>query len=191
MMRRNGPCLGVLVLALWPAGAGAQAVQSFDQLHGIVKVGKVVVVTDETGRETTGKVAEVAPSSLVILTRGRMRDADGREFEGGWTGRRLFDAPTIRMIEHRDSLRNGTLVGLAIGLGLAWSFDFTYCSSVGGHCPALYLAFGGIGAAAGMGIDASIRGKQVLYRSPSQMKGVTLSPVVSRDRKGMLALIRF
>jgi hypothetical protein len=84
MIRLNGgPFFGVLALALWPAGAGAQTVaQSLDQLKELVKVGEVVVVTDVIGRETAAKIVEVAPSSLTIRTKASRRDYAGQPDRG-------------------------------------------------------------------------------------------------------------
>jgi len=71
MISPNRRRLGGLVLAvaLVPNAASAQTVgRSFDELQRTLKVGQTVFVTDESGRQTQGKVADVSASSLVILT---------------------------------------------------------------------------------------------------------------------------
>jgi hypothetical protein len=40
---------------------------SFDELRGIVKTGQLIIVLDETGKKTTGKLVEASSSSLVLL----------------------------------------------------------------------------------------------------------------------------
>jgi hypothetical protein len=177
MFNRAAPLIA-MISVLSPGAVGAQtATQSFDSVQGLVKVGQTVVVTDKTGLETTGQVAEVSGSSLAL---------------NGPAGRQTFDASSIRRIKHRDPLANGLMIGLLAGVGVAAAFDAGYCRSGGGHCEGIagaYLSFGGIGAAAGLGIDA-LRGGRLLYESSSP-EGVTLSPVIGRERFGMLASIRF
>ena len=180
MIIRTLPWFGVLALALIPASVGAQTVaQSFGQLWGILKVGEVVVVTDETGRATTGKVAEAAGSSLVILS--------------GSGDKRTFDETTVTKVVRRDALWNGIAIGTGIGLVPA-VLVAAACGSDGGHCEGTgyaFLIFGGIGAGAGAGVDALIGGDKVLFVRPLQTRGVTLSPILGRDRRGVLASIRW
>ena len=58
----------VLMAALLPHGAQAQTpAQSFDELRRLVGPREVVVVTDESGRSTKGRLATMSDSSLTLL----------------------------------------------------------------------------------------------------------------------------
>ena len=53
---------------LAPSPALAQTVaNSFEELRQVLKKGQTVVVTDASGERSKGKVADVSPSSLVVL----------------------------------------------------------------------------------------------------------------------------
>lgn len=49
----------------------------------------------------------------------------------------------------------------------------------------------GIGAALGTGIDALLKGGRVLYRARPQTRSLTISPLVGKNRRGVLVSIRF
>ena len=89
----------------------------------------------------------------------------------------------------RDSLWNGMLIGLGAGIGAAATLDAVFCDAEGGRCDfpwAAYLTLGGIGAGAGAGIDF------LIGRKSDQGKAtVSLSPVISRSRKAILASLVF
>lgn len=102
MISPNRRRLGGLVLAvaLVPNAASAQTVaRSFDELQRTLKVGQTVFVTDESGRQTQGKVADVSASSLVILT------PETRTFVEG----------AVTEIRRTDRLWKGALIGLGAG----------------------------------------------------------------------------
>jgi hypothetical protein len=85
----------------------------------------------------------------------------------------------------RDSLWNGTLFGLGVGVGSAAALDAVFCENGFGGCDfpwAAYLTLGGIGAGAGAGIDFLI-GRRATER-PTTLR---LSPMVGRNTKGVLA----
>lgn len=153
-LRRLGGFALALVLAA--SGAEAQTAHSFDELQRILKAGQMVVVTDETGRETKGKVADVSPSSLVLLELEITRD--GRE---AWTAKRTFANAVVRKIVLRDSLWNGSLIGLGVGavpgviLGAGIA---TYCYNEATECSSLGALIAAGIAAAGAGIGAAIDG---------------------------------
>lgn len=165
MISPNRRRLGGLVLAvaLVPNAASAQTVvRSFDELQRTLKVGQTVFVTDESGRQTQGKVADISASALVILT------PEARTFVEG----------AVTQIRRTDRLWKGALIGLGVGAipgataGLAGCAQYNSPACVTG--PILgALVLGGIGAAIGVGIDAVVNkvGK-VLYVSP---QGVLLS----------------
>ena len=136
--------------------------------------GQTVVVTDTSGKRTKGKVSEVSttPPSLVLLI------PQARTFAEG----------TVAEIRATDSVRNGALIGASVGAGLAL-WDYLIDPSEPGNA-AIFAISIGLGTAIGAGIDALIKGK-VLYRSPQQKRGVTISPIAGSNRRGVLLQVRF
>ena len=89
----------------------------------------------------------------------------------------------------RDSLWNGILIGTAAGVGSVVVLDALLCDVPDGQCDTpwvAYLTLGGIGAAAGAGIDLLIGRKSSDARTT-----IRLAPVVGHASKGVRASIRF
>ena len=91
----------------------------------------------------------------------------------------------------RDSILDGAAIGFAAGAG----FGVAYVSVVRdsdldvGDYTSSALIFGGLGAAAGLGIDALLdRNSSVVVRSPRR---VALSPSVSRKTAGIRVVMRW
>ena len=162
-----------------PSSAPAQPVaNSFEELRQVLKKSQTVVVTDASGRQTKGKVADVSASSLVVSI------PETRAFAEG----------TVREIRRADTSRNGALMGLVVGVGAgiaaikAMCYDGPDC----GNWLMVGTETAGIGAAIGAGIDALVnKGGKVIYRSPQQTPGLTLSPLLGKDRQGVLVSVRF
>lgn len=176
----------VAAVALFPTSVGAQTVaQSFDELQGMVKVGQIVFVTDETGRLTKGKIAHLSASSLTVLA----------------PEKRTFGEGTVTQINRADAVWNGALIGLGVGtIPGAW-LGTVYCDECQHRAgPVLtgVLLFGGLGAAIGAGIDGLV-GKvgRLVYTSrqppvqSQQRTGVFVSPLISKDRQSVRVLVRF
>lgn len=114
-----------------------------------------VFLTDLQGAEHRGQLIRVAADEVVLL---------------GLNGERTFKRQDITLIEKRgDSLKNGALIGAAVGvlggIGLL-SID---CGPSGGSCAGEKMAFFTVAIATytaiGVGIDALISGRTVLYRA--------------------------
>lgn len=92
-------------------------------------------------------------------------------------------AQPVNQRSGRDSLWNGALIGLGVGVGSTAALDAVFCENGFGGCDfpwAAYLTLGGIGAAAGAGIDFLIgRG------SDKSQTTVRLSPIIGATRKGV------
>ena len=91
----------------------------------------------------------------------------------------------------RDSLLNGTVIGLASGaaFGIAYVHVVRDSDLHAGDYAYSALIFGGLGAAAGLGIDALLdRNSSVVVRSPRRM---ALSPRVSRKAAGIRVVMRW
>lgn len=101
----------------------------------------------------------------------------------------LKATPNAQQPVRRDSLWNGALIGAAAGVGSVVVLDKIFCDVPDGQCDtpwAAYLTLGGIGAAAGAGIDFLIGRKSNDARTT-----IRLAPVVGRASKGVRASIRF
>lgn len=162
-------------VVLAPSPARAQTVaRSFDELRQVLKRGQTVVVTDASGERTKGKVADVSPSSLVVL----IPEA------------RTFAEDTVTEIRTTDPLWNGALIGAAVGTGLA-TWDYLIDPSEPGNAAIFAVAIG-LGTSVGVAIDALVnrRGRAV-YASPRQTRRLTISPVFGRNRKSALVSVRF
>src|SRR5687767_4686185 len=94
-----------LMLAVVPRVTGQEIAGSFDQLRVLVKAGDRVRVIDATGRETTGKIADLSPSALALLIDGQRREI------------LAHDISTIRQ-RRSDPVATGAKVGFGIGVGL-------------------------------------------------------------------------
>jgi|WetSurMetagenome_2_1015567.scaffolds.fasta_scaffold359116_2 hypothetical protein len=172
--------LSLLASCLFAAHAAAQPpATSFDQLPGRVRVGDTVWVTGPDGRELKGTLWDITSSSVAVRSAGRTT---------------TFGPDSLRSMSagKRDSLRNGALIGLGIGLGLA-ALVSTECSNrlacfvVGG------AFYAGVGVGAGVGIDAlTPAGRVEIYRRPGgQASRLQLAPIVSPRSQGMVVRIGF
>lgn len=171
------------------ATASAQApVTSFDALTGRIQVGQRIHVTDATGREIAGRLERLSSDSLVL----KARDLQ------------TFAAADVRQVRarDRDSLKNGTLIGLGIGggLGAAWCIgaiaDDSGDIDAPVECAEGFTVFPGLGALIGLAVDAVIPGRmRVVYQAslppgPSRPSALIV-PLVSPRAKGLAVSITF
>jgi hypothetical protein len=171
MGRMMRSMLFAAALALGTTRASAQTVvTSFPDLATVVKSGDTVDVTDAMGRTLRGTIGELSRTSLELTA--RKRASDGTE---SFESIRRFSATDIRQIrlERRDSVLNGTLIGLAVGLALAAiPAAVVACSSTyeggssAGECASFLAIMGGIGAGAGLALDAArVERRMVFYQA--------------------------
>ena len=130
----------MIVLAL---AAPAAAQDTFKQ---------VWVTQSSSGEVVRGRIVDLSPESLTILT------ADNRR----------VDMPLDRVlrIEARgDSLKNGAAIGAIVLGGMAALLCGEYGG--GGECVAGVALDAGIGALIGAGVDALNGGRSTLYSRPA------------------------
>ena len=174
--------LGLMVVP--PASAG-QAVETFDQLHTLLKPGDTVRVTDTQGREAKGKIREIGPALLVI--------------DGTWRQRR-YVAEVVQAVERpgHGHAAKGAMVGAVAGfvlgvLGCQEDDDFFSCSGEG------HMILGGFLAAVGTGLGAAVGAEirsspELVYRAaPTQSSGARLwvSPAVTARSKALVVRLTF
>jgi len=175
--------LFTLLAALLPAVGNAQAIASnFQELRFRVEPGDTIYITDRSNRETAAEIVELSRSALTVRISGEPRALAEQD---------------VRRIRQRlpDPLWTGALIGVGIGAGLgtAVASISDSCSSDGGAaCWAPVVAYASISAGVGLGIDALIKGRKVIYEAPdSKVARWLLSPMVSGTTKGALIRVLF
>jgi hypothetical protein len=173
--RRQLPAFA-LALMLGPSVVEAQTARRFEELQNILTANDLVVVTEETGQKTKGRVVNVSGSSLVVSTANN---------SAGASETRTLAQDGIREIRAVDPLWNGALIGAVAGAGLA-TWDYLIDPSEPGNAAIFTVAIS-LGATVGAGIDALTR--RVLYGS--QPPSVTVSPLFTKRRQSVLVNVRF
>ncbi len=180
-MRHVARIAAALILVASTAEAQELA-GTFDQLRVLVKAGDTLTVTDQAGQRVRGKVVSLSNSVLNLTVSGTPRQ---------------FLSTDVNTIAKRgpDSLKNGALIGLAIGGGIG-TVGMLALVAMDDNPGALAivgaLIYGGIGAGIGTGFDALIEGDRTIFaRSRSAGATFTIAPILSRDRKGARVSLRF
>ena len=99
----------------------------------------------------------------------------------------VASAQSVPQTSGRDSLWNGALIGAGAGVASVAALDAVFCENGFGGCDfpwAAVITLGGIGAAAGAGIDFLI-GR---HSNPGTVT-LRVSPMMGRTRKGVLASV--
>lgn len=174
--------IGRVVACVFLAATSAQAQElagTFEQLRVLVKAGDTLTVTDTAGQPVRGKLVNLSSSSLSLNVSGTARD---------------FQKVDVNTITRRgsDSLKNGALIGMLVGGGLAAlaiAVDGEYADA--GVLVAAALIYSGVGAGIGAGIDALIEGQRVIYANPGSSRArLSVAPVLRGPRKGVLVSLR-
>ena len=190
MTRRTRTVLFVVAgfLATAAVASAQEPAGSFDALAGSVQVGQRIWVTDTSGREVRGRLERLSSDGLVLKA----------------SGLETFAAPDVRRVRARarDSLKNGTLIGLAIagGMGTAWCIgaiaDDSGDIDARVECAEGFTVFPGLGALIGLAVDAVIPGKvRVVYQAPLSQEAspasLTVVPLFSSRVKGLAVSFAF
>jgi hypothetical protein len=169
-----------LGLMLLTAG-GAMAQDSFANLQTKLRLGDVVTITDDAGRQTRGTFQGAGTSIRLSV--------DGGERE--WTPQQ------VREIRRRgDSISNGlkigliagTAAGVVIGLGAASIYEAEGHDGADILIPMVALGIGA-GAGIGAGLDAAITGSTTVYRRSGQK--VSIAPMLSPHAQGVRVGLAF
>lgn len=165
---------------------------SLNELRAILDPGDEVVVRDAAGPKTRGRVSSISTDQVVIFQEAstpflrRIRRPQERAFR----------ADVVTRVDIVDSTRNGTLIGAAAGVGIAFGISRWEESAVPDSSNLKGLAtvlFGGLSivasSAAGHLLDLSIN--DPIYERPSQMRRVSFVPLLGRERIGLMARVHF
>ena len=187
---RTGGC-GALALVLvivlaTVAHAEAQTAASFDELPLVLRPGDRVTVTDNNGRNLTGRIIDLSPSTLSLEASGARLD---------------LSAADVSFIRQRrpDPLRNGTLIGLGVGAILATLLSmmaYSYAYNEGGSPWSEAAGVAGwsffLAAGIGAGVDRLIQRSHVIYGPTGvAQRRLTVSPLLSGHRRGVAVSLGF
>jgi Domain of unknown function (DUF4410) len=155
--------------------------RSFAELQGRLAPGQTVYVIDDGRRETKGTVRELSASTLALMVDGQPRE---------------FSQSQVWAINERHGgAGKGALVGLAVGGGLGLWGLAAGCgnSEICGYAQLGLVFAAGFGALTGGIVGAEMERHRVLYLAPTQSSAhaLAIAPLVSPDRRGVMATIRF
>jgi len=162
-----------------PNGAVASGSRpaSFDELAGVLRIGDRVSVIDMSGHTYTSTVSRLSSTSIALA---------------GPDVPREFTVGDVAAVSRRqeDSVWNGTLIGLACGLGPSLVL---YSGGTPPQRVGAATFWGGIGALIGFGIDKGIPGREVVIFGdrPNTTSHVTLAPVVLPGRFAIAGRISY
>jgi hypothetical protein len=162
-----------------PATTGQQ---SQENVLPRVKPGTRVWVVTSEGAERSGKLESLSPVDLAFVA------DDGQRVVMPWL--------RVRQVERPDPVLNGlvggALIGFGGGLGVAAGLGYfggADESSDAGSGFAIAAAYAGIGAVAGLALDAALGKRQVIYRSGP--KTVSMAPLVAGRGAGVRFNVRW
>lgn len=173
----------LLIVVLMPAVGFAQVLATnFRELRLKTGPGATLYITDQSGRESSTKVIALSETLLTVRIGAEQRD--------------LTEAEVTRVRQRQpDPLWTGALIGFGVGAGLGAlvaAFDET-CSYEGGWaCAGPAVGFGAMGSGIGVGIDALIKGRKIIYEAPGiKVHRVALTPIVSGTLRGVRLTVPF
>jgi hypothetical protein len=160
----------------------AQQARSFEQLQLLVKPGDRVSVTDTSGRSTRGNIAELSESTMRLQVNGVMQT--------------FLETDVLEVKRRGDPLGNGAKNGALVGAGfgalcVVAVFSFDGGADAVATSALLVGTTVGLGAAAGVGIDALIRRERTIYRPGSRSTSFMIRPLISAERKGIAVSFSF
>jgi hypothetical protein len=158
-----------------------------ENIRARVKDGQKVSITDDQGQEFKGRIGTMAADGLSMLVDGKSVDL-------------AYDR-IVRIDRPNDSLANGALIGFGVGAALGLTaiaaeahrdcdpLAWFGCSEPGaGGYIAGTLLLGGLGTAAGVGIDALIHRDREIYRRGAGAHA-TVAPALGRGALGACVLV--
>ena len=172
-----------------------QPASSFLELRdrAVLRVGDKVFLTDTEEYFFEGKVESLAWEDATLTLENDFKNSESKP------GTRSFSEADIRRIEVEmsDSLANGALIGAAAGASIVLvpfyatddSSDFVSDAAV--FFTAAIVA--GAGAAIGVGIDAIIKERKLIFDAAKHKSAWNLRvvPILTKHRKGIAVSLSF
>ena len=166
-MNRSLPAVLVLAFLASPPPAGAQP--GDERISGVIRPGLTVSIVDDEGRQTEGRVMDVSAEVIRVSLRGTSEEV------------RL---DRIVRIDKPDSLKNGALIGLGVGLSLGVIGTVIQAPDIEAKWAVASIAWNGVACTLlGTGIDALVDSRRTLYQRSGGVRG-RVSPIVGRGVRG-------
>ena len=176
----------LLAIALPVAACGGKRpLNTFADLPTRIKPGHTVYLIDSKGVETRGKLEALSPAELSVRSDDQVR---------------RWAAADVRQVQrYGDSLWNGAIIGAAVSVPGAMFADPRYvpcdddpartCTDSEAGSRALVV---GVGALAGIGIDALVKRRRPVYVAPGATAGsVRLAPLLTHRSTGLAVVIAY
>jgi hypothetical protein len=178
-----GMAVGLLALGVAAPARAAEPARSMAALEERVQPGTQVDIVDRQGRVLRGDFVRADGEGILITLYG---NAEGRRVPAG---------EVMTVTRPGDSLKNGALIGAAVGVltAIAVSTDDTDtsgCDTTG--CKAVLSVFA-VGAYTGIGmlIDRAIKGRTVVYRAPTDRVSWSVTPHPVPRGAGVQVALKF
>ena len=167
-------CVASAILCLPTVAAAEVGLWSRDESNPAVSTGLSPAANDDRGAAIDGKPFAVTGAP--------------RKAAGSASPRRQ----SATLSRRRDTLWNGVLVGAGVGalLGVVGGQALIECSECAGfNVPLTFGVLGaGVGAGVGAGIDALRHTRSPIPNTPGH---VTVTPVLGKGQRAVVALVRF
>lgn len=183
----------VLISLFGLSEAGAQTAPVTAGDPNSLGTGREVIVIDDSGKETSGRLLIFGPDQLTMVVKGHNVAVDRSR--------------VTAIFETGDSLRNGAKIGLLAGAGLGAALVVVATAleddEVGGMTLFVAGGAGVMGGLMGMGIgvviDAAISGRTLIYERPGKAAGtgidatrtVSIAPVIAASGAKLVMLVRW
>jgi len=139
--------------------AGSAGTAGAGQKTRAPRAGEEIIVRTESGGQIQGRLVELSPESLAILTTAGRMDVPLNSLE--------------RIDATRDSLVNGAVIG-GVSLGLWCAIICGQGLDSGRGLPTAVLVNAGLGALIGAGIDAAHKGRTPISVRTAGKSGASL-----------------
>jgi hypothetical protein len=154
-------------------------VHASSELWTRIKSGDTIFLRDTSGKDTTVIFERSTDTTIAVLVNGQHRDVG------------MSDVSSIA--RRGDSNWNGALIGAAIGGLLTAASCQADCDITAGERATLGLLGASFYGLVGAGVDALITGRTTIYTPSARTTDMHLavSPILSRDRKGLAIRLTF
>jgi hypothetical protein len=180
MTRLFGTCALLLAACGQTSLAAAQTVPtSFTDLKFVVRPGDRIMIVDQSGIQTDGRISELDDAAVTIATN---------------VGKLRFREDEVVLIRQRkqDSVRNGIVIGAAIGAGLGVLGEWS-CGGYCGHPGLMTLDSAVWGIGVGLLADVLQKTPRDIYRHGAAHDGMTvaLTPLLGPQAAGARFALRW
>lgn len=171
--------------------AGSEAMAQ--TVPGTGDLGREVIVVDESGRETSGRLIIFGPDQLTIAVKGQNVAVDRSR--------------VTAIFEKGDSLRDGAKIGFFTGAVISAGLFVVGTALEDDEVNGVTLLMAGMGGAIGglmgmgigVGIDAAISGRTLIYERPGKAVGrgtdptrtVSIAPSIAPSQAGLVMRVRW